>query len=75
MKQENINFTGIRNLYPKTYEDKKVHGGQNMKNRSDKRQMTERQIFWSSAKPRDQNRDFYKKSNYPRREKHNEKER
>ncbi len=46
-----------------------------MKNRSDQRQMTERQIFWSSAKPRDQNRDFYKKSNYPRRENRNEKER
>ena len=46
-----------------------------MRNRPDQHRMARRQISWSNAKPRDQNRNHRTQSIYLRREKRNEKER
>ena len=46
-----------------------------MRNRTDHQRIIKRQISWSSAKPRDQNKGHHSQQNYLRRENRNEKER
>lgn len=46
-----------------------------MRNRIDQQRIIKRQISWSSAKPRDQNKEHRSQQNYLRRENRNEKER